>query len=97
MSSRREKIVEMLNFTPAMNWNDWPVPEDPKRYLVVEKASGDIVWAAGVETLEEAAAFLYESETDRDTALAYDLDTEDPTDPMGCKVLVPIFKVEKWL
>jgi hypothetical protein len=85
---RKARIEEETEGT-IQRVNEFEVPDEPGRFLVIEGFSGDRIWAISCETLEECAQEIDSSETDRDNVFILDLDTDAE--------LVPILSVTKIL
>jgi hypothetical protein len=84
MDNRRENFVALGR--DAIEANDIPVPEKPKKYAVVEVYVDDTCNIQDVETHQDAARFINNSETEHTLSVVYDLDNPN-------KFWVPVMRV----
>jgi hypothetical protein len=80
---RIQRIQDMLDQTQAGEPDILAdLTEDPAQFLVVEYDTEQYaLFAVSVDTLEEAATFIDDSETHRDSVTVYNLDTDDEWNP----------------
>jgi hypothetical protein len=71
--SRIAKIRKEVEGTEILE-NSFAIPEQPGRYLVIERTMGDRVWAMSCDTLEACAEAIDGSDTERDDLFILDLD-----------------------
>jgi hypothetical protein len=90
LAARRAFIVKELEGSCALE-NGFKVPDTPERYLVIEKTSGERVWAENCSTLPEAAIAINDSSTDREEVFILDLDAKDS----DATQLIPVLEVTR--
>lgn len=69
--------------------NEIEIPAEPKQFLIVEYYGQDPVFVLDVDSLDEAASFVDQSETERTNVSVYNLDNTE-------QVWTPVLKVVRW-
>lgn len=87
---RIDAIKSWLDGEPAIEHNEFEIPDDPGQFLAVEYDDGhDIVWAYSVDSLEEAAEQLEASDTYCSDEEVIDLDSG--------AIYSPAWAVQRWV
>lgn len=80
---RAARIAALIEHTQAAEDGQLEDFQDgPAQYLVVEYGSGDPLFAMAALTMDEAARYIDESDTQRDSVTVYDLDGTDEWTPV---------------